>query len=314
MMKRFLILVLSMLFVLCSCQGGAEGNISSKIETESDKSSLSKWNTVDFQNVYYGNFAFDSENDSIIYCKSELKNDKYSYSLMSRKGEYETKIMDGPASSIYVFEGKIYYSDEDCVYSVNLDGTDKKELSEINSAYCIMPYKDGFFCRNADFEIHQVLNDGTDKLIETEQNVIFFMIYNGCLYYCGYEEEISESLNLRCYNIEKKKDKAIAENIVSFDIVSDTIYAVNTDYSIVSMNLDGSNEQEVIKGEVEREIYAKSDGLIYFVQGECLKYDFDNKQSKTIANVENSAWSLCGDYLCNYSPYSEIEYSFEKIL
>jgi len=324
----FTVFLIPLMFSSCS---EPTNNISStpSNQNHTDNSSLitysSEWNTTLLQNqLNNGGFFYDGKTEDIYYCKAETTNEQQSYSLVVRSGTQERKIIDAVAYSIYVTGDTIYYSDDTDILSIQTDGTNKKTISkDVTSDYSaryIYPYQDSLLFLSDDWKIHQIKTDGSDeKVIGTSENVFYYMIYNECIYYAGFSDELSNTNSLRCLNLKTQEDTEIKSKIAGFDILNDTIYSITEDGDVICSDLDGSN-QKTLFSDNANSIYATEKGILYFSHNNnnavFKRFHLDSKKTDTICDtLDLREWSVCGDYLCSYSPY-ELNgqmYSFKKV-
>ena len=320
-MKRLEIIICLLIVIatMVSCGGNKqEKNESLSAVSEISFEADARYNTNNMQNHTSGGvFAYSPKTDEIIYCKSVFSNDDYECSVVARKEDTERVIIKEAASSVTVFDDKIFYYDGASICSVGLDGNGKKSYCAAQSPLYIYPYGDGVFYRE-DFKIKYISYDGKVTQISTEQNVLNFSIYNGRLYYGGFEDVPSQYVTLRCYDLAEHTDKTIAGSVEGFEIVNGKIYAVQEENTVVSMGLDGQEKQTIKKEDNSVELYYSKQGLIYVVcqDGECVCKLYNEKE-KSISELTKTDFSgaLCGDYLCAYSPYSTDGqvYGFAKI-
>ena len=277
---------------------------------------ISKWNTTLLQNhKNNASFFYNDISDEIFYCKDEIVNGKLVHSLMVRSDTDERKIVDTYAQSIYVLDQTIYFSTETGIQSIQTDGSNAKTiltLSMDTPARYIYPYKDTLFYLSDNWQIHQVnLSDLTQKVLTTSESVFYYMIYNDCIYYAGFLNELRGlSCSLRRYDIKTGEDTELVKNISAFDILNDTIYIFDQDGVVSRTNINGK-QQEVLfldKDLYTDSMYVTETGLLYFTMKNdgsrfFNKYNFYSKEHEEICSVEVGEWSLCGKYLCSYAPY-----------
>ncbi len=307
-MKKILAAVLLIATMLCGCDQKDGANTLSIV----GKSELKNYNTKNFYNVAFGSeFWYDDGTETLYYCDTKYKNDKFTYALVAEKDGKQTVISQESASCIYVFGDKIYFSNDSEIISINKDGSGRTVLGKA-SAVNIIPYWDGILYRSHDDnKIHKITKNGNDIALATERKVAQFMLYNGLIYYCGYPETMSTSYELRCFDMETGLDYVVIfdEGISHFDIYNDKFFILNENdvLEIIDFNSDVS---ENVRYNVYENFYPRSDGLYYFTKDTedtvCLvKYDYETGESKTVYISDHSEF-LCGPFICSS------DYMYEK--
>ncbi|MBQ7799097.1 MAG: hypothetical protein IJ370_01255 [Oscillospiraceae bacterium] len=312
-MKKLFAVVLILALALCGCAQKPEDKNSSGISDlenagNSGASDVSfnkeraKWNTKNTANVVWcSSFCYDDETDTLFYNSTEIKNGKYSYSIVAKKGDEEKVLSKESAGCLYVFENKIYFSNDSQILCMNTDGTGRKVILE-SSGKNILPYWDGVLYINYDdWKIHRIAPDGSESILNTQMKVSQFMIYDGIIFYGGFRNELGTMFELRYFDPVTETDGLLFEDVCEFDIANDRFYIKNEN-NVLSVYGFDLEFVETIAYDVKYHFYAYDDYLMYLTgnigeDARLVRYDYKTNENKTLYTSECREF-LCGPYIC----------------
>lgn len=234
---------------MCSCQ-------LNEVNLESAESK-------DIGNIYVGGYVAGTK-DKLYF----IEEDNSTVGLYKADLELNNKekICDGYYAYINIYKDKIYYVDFDgFAYSMNTDGTKKKQLTDFcieymhvfdGRIYCLIV--DANLNFNEEWKTHEYnlisMNiDGTDIKILSEKEIRRFYIYKNHLYYVyydtGHRASHKDTGYFRKMNLDGTKDELLFEIddlVFTFSIFEDYIYYICPPGVIVKRSIYDENYKQYI--------------------------------------------------------------------
>jgi DNA-directed RNA polymerase subunit M/transcription elongation factor TFIIS len=230
-------------------------------------------------------YAINVVGDQIFYINTSDVSRLYS---IKTDGTGRRQLNDEFVDCFCVVGEKIYYfgskydeeSSIQSIYSINTDGTGRQKLDEVDSDLSVsklVVLGDRIYCIGSFDGIYSIKTNGTDKrmLYEDDCSYETINVANDRVYYVNEDEEAIYSMNpdgtdKRRENVKDSQlddgtfllgdpggtIKRYEENGYERDdfshinIVGRKIYYLDEDFSIYSINLDGTDRQVIIKSEI----------------------------------------------------------------
>lgn len=276
------------------------------------------------------------QNDTIYYFQTETE-DTFVIKSMDINGGDEKELyslndlgfdLNVIGENLY-FVSYLYDENDDisgshiCCY--NLDTSTTKELyTSTNTIFNLYVTEDNiYFIDSSDDEKDKIISansDGSNAVTIKEKSTLYNFIINDSSIYYGYNETIARC-DLNGDNDQKIYTSSSTTYYSAYAIANSKLYVAaytTDDYSVLkSMDLDGSNQTQVIKFEkkewiqnlniVDNQIYYISGTLNNdydeFTSGEICRMDLDGSNEKTIASKDKELLGLniTGHWLFYYN-------------
>lgn len=155
-----------------------------------------------------------------------------------------------------------------------------------------------------DNRIHLIDESGNDNVFDVGSRVERFTIYDGKIYYKGYNnnsENIVSFCQLYCIDIVTKEKNLLVNNQVdTYDIFNGNIYyTLSPDNYLRTIEVSGTDDKILINEPVGS-YQIVEDGILYFTDQNTRlnKYAFKTEKSERILECQTGSWSFCGNYIC----------------
>ena len=197
------------------------------------------------------------------------------FGLSENSGEYILYVSNGrPAWPVsgqpgYAVKagGYIFYTDNDNIYKMNPDGTDNKQLVDINSIKEIIPYEDWIIYGDMEDSIKSGYNFKTEKEIYAADNAYNIAgVVDGQIIYCTSQGLIKKS-------IESGKEYVIEKGELKNVMIADDHYIFEKSYTtaegeyrsdLVTIDIFTGERREIAKAVSNMKRVFFDDGAIYY--------------------------------------------------
>lgn len=174
----------------------------------------------------------------------------------------------------YIFDNKLYVSTSDGIYRYDLDYSNEEEMLD-ESGTCL--YVDEEFIYYCDYVNNFIRYNIATKESETLlEDVYYVQVIDRNIYYQSNQD--NESIYV--YNLDSKENKKLNDTpsyTITVDTENNSIYYINDNATLCKINLDGSDNQEIVEDVTDYTIYK---GNLYCVNEKGIEaYDIATKKS-----------------------------------
>ena len=172
--------------------------------------------------------------------------------------------------------------------------------------------KDDIYYVDSSYHLHRIKKDGTNSEMVIDKAVYYVVIKDNKIYY----QLDSDSEHLYVYDIETKKEtKLNDQSAYNINVTDDCLYYSSKD-GIYKMGLDGKGEEKIVSGNILNMIYQDKKIYYLKAEnnvGYLCEYDIESQKTNEISRNAYSFYNLTNDYLFYLNTQGQLQrYDFKN--